>query len=636
MSNNHELGKKTAIFVSGLAILMALFQLYTSGFGRFPALQQRSIHLAFALILTFYLYPVRRKGAFRKGDAVVNFFASIGALLSCGNIAFVIYYVLYERGGAATDMDIVLGFILIILVLDMTRRIMGWALPIITLIFIAYGFLGSYIKLPYISHAGMDLHRFIAYTYLSTEGLFTVPLGVSATFIAIFVIFASFLVNSGVGSFFMDAASAIAGDKTGGPAKVSVVSSAAMGSISGSAVGNVVTTGSVTIPLMKRMGFPAIIAAGIEGTASTGGQIMPPLMGAAAFIIASIVGKPYLIICIAAFIPAALSFLSVYVIVHFEAERYNIKGLPKESLPKLWPVLKKKGHLILPIGVLVGMLVMGYTAMKAGFYSIIAVILISAVQKETRMGVRSILEAMEKGAKAVLPIAAACACSGIVVGILTLTGLGLKISFLLVEIAGGSLPILLILAMLASILLGMGITTTAAYLLVAIIVAPVLVRMGVPDLAAHMFVFYYAVISTITPPVALAAYAAAGVAGTDPFKTSLVGFRIGIAKFVVPFYVIYRPEIMLVFGSPVKAITALIISFFGIWALAGGACGFVFRPLKIYERLIFLACIPFTVPHNLTWNMASVMVIILMTLYFRRTAHKDESSKTRKTNSKGP
>ena len=378
MSKNDALGKKTALFVSGLAVFMALFQLYTSGFGRFPALQQRSIHLAFALILTFYLFPARKKGLSAKWTGVINLFSSIGALLACGNIAFIVYYVLYERAGAATNLDIVMGFILIILVLDMTRRIMGWALPIITLIFIAYGFLGSYIDIPYIRHSGMDLHRFISYTYLSTEGLFTVPLGVSATFIAIFVIFAAFLVNSGVGEFFMDAATAVAGDKTGGPAKVAVVSSAAMGSVSGSAVGNVVTTGSVTIPLMKKMGFPPLLAAGIEGTSSTGGQIMPPLMGAAAFIIASVVGKPYLTICIAAFVPAVLSFLSVYVIVHFEAERYGIRGLPKEELPRLWPVLKKRGHLVLPIVVLVAMLVMGYTAMKAGFYAVISVIIISA------------------------------------------------------------------------------------------------------------------------------------------------------------------------------------------------------------------------------------------------------------------
>jgi len=609
-------GKKTALFVSCLAVVMALFHLYTSGFGRFPALQQRSIHLAFALILTLFIYPFRKKWG-SKISIATNILFSIGALLSCGNITFVIYYVLYERAGAATTVDIFLGLILIILVLDMTRRIMGWALPIITLIFIAYGFLGSYIHLPYISHPGMDISRFISYEYLSTEGLFTVPLGVSATFIAVFVIFAAFLVNSGVGEFFMEAATAIAGDKTGGPAKVAVVSSALMGSISGSAVGNVVTTGSVTIPLMKRMGYPAVLAAGIEGTASTGGQIMPPLMGAAAFIIASTIGKPYLIICIAAFVPALLSFLSVFIMVHFEAERYGIKGLPKEGLPRLLPVVKRRGHLVLPIVVLVAMLVTGATAMKAGFYSIISVILISSIQKDTRIGIKGILLAMENGARAVLPIAAACACSGIVVGVLTLTGLGLKMSYLLVQIAHGILPILLILAMLASILLGMGITTTAAYLLVAIIIAPVLVQMGVSELAAHMFVFYYAVISTITPPVALAAYAAAGIAETDPFKTALVGFRVGIAKFVVPFYIIYTPEIMLLSGNPLKIITSLAMSFIGIWALAGAACGYIFRELKLYERLILLACIPLTIPHNLLWNIlgGGITVIISGSLW---------------------
>jgi TRAP transporter 4TM/12TM fusion protein len=610
MSNKLS-GRKTALFMSGLAILMALFHLYTSGFGRFPALQQRSIHLAFALILTFFIHPFKKMGN-PKASLALNIFFSIGALLSCGNITFVIYYVLYERAGAATSIDIVLGFIMIILVLDMTRRIMGWALPIITLIFIAYGFLGSYIHLPYIGHSGMDISRFISYEYLSTEGLFTIPLGVSATFIAVFVIFAAFLVNSGVGDFFMEAATAIAGDKTGGPAKVAVVSSALMGSVSGSAVANVVTTGSITIPLMKRMGYPAVLAAGIEGTASTGGQIMPPLMGAAAFIIASYIGKPYLIVCIAAFIPAVLSFLSVFIMVHFEAERYDIKGLPKEDLPKLLPVLKKRGYLVLPIVVLVFMLVMGATAMKAGFYSIISVILISSLQKDTRMGIKEILLAMENGAKAILPIAAACACSGIVVGVLTLTGLGLKMSYLLVQIAHGSLPALLLLAMLASILLGMGITTTAAYLLVAIIIAPVLVQMGVSELAAHMFVFYYAVISTITPPVALAAYAAAGIAETDPFKTALVGFRVGIAKFVVPFYIIYTPEIMLLSGKPLRVIFVLLMSFVGIWALAGGACGYIFRELKLHERLILFACIPLTIPYSLFWNTVGGGIIVII------------------------
>jgi TRAP transporter 4TM/12TM fusion protein len=474
----------------------------------------------------------------------------------------------------------------------------------------------------------MDVHRFIAYTYLSTEGLFTIPLGVSASFIAVFVIFASFLVNSGVGDFFMNSAMAIAGDKVGGPAKVAVVSSAIMGSVSGSSVGNVVTTGSVTIPLMKKMGFPPVLAAGIEGTASTGGQIMPPLMGATAFIIASVVGVPYLTVCIAAFLPAVLSFFCVYVIVHFEAVRLGIKGLPKSELPKFWPVFKKKGHLLSPLIVLVAMLVMGFTAMKAGFYSIIAVIIVCSFQKDTRMGYRKILATLESGAKGVIPIAAACACSGIVVGVLTLTGLGLKISYLLVDIANGSLPVLLILAMLVSIFLGMGITTTAAYLLVAIVVAPVLVQMGIPELAAHMFVFYYAVISTITPPVALAAYAAAGIAGTDPLKTAIAGFRVGIAKFVVPFYIIYRPDFILVGADPFKAAMAIAMSLVGIWALAGCSCGFMFRRLRPVERIVLFVCIPLTIPPHLMINSIGTGIVFLISLIAWLNSRKSASVST--------
>lgn len=622
MTETSSLSKKITVFASVVAVGLALFHLYTSGFGRFPALQQRSIHLAFVLVLAFFTYPLC-KTRDRKGSFLLNILLSCAALVACGNITFVIYYVLYERAGMATSLDIVLGCTLIVLVMEMTRRVMGWALPIITLIFIVYGFLGPYIPIPYLMHPGMDISRFISYQYLSTEGLFTVPLGVSATFIAIFVIFAAFLINSGVGDFFMDASSAIAGSKQGGPAKVAVVSSALMGSVSGSAVGNVVTTGSVTIPLMIRTGFPPTLAAGIEGIASTGGQIMPPLMGAAAFIIASYVGKSYLLICVAALIPALLSFFSVFIMVHFEAKRYGMKGQPKESLPNLWKVLKERGHLVLPIVVLVAMLVTGATAMKAGFYAVIAVFIVSSLKKETRMNIPAVFSALETGARSIVPIAAACACSGIVVGVLTLTGLGLKMSSLMVQIAHGNMVILLILAMIASIILGMGITTTAAYLLVAIILAPVLVEMGVDVLAAHMFVFYFAVVSTITPPVALAGYAAAGVAGTDPFKTSLVGFRMGIATFVVPFYIVYTPEIMLLTGKPHLVIWVVIMACLGIWALAGAACGYMFREINIYERVLFLLFIPLTIPQNMLLNVIGGGIILIYSAYLWKKSKKD-------------
>ena len=596
-----------ALIITVIAIAMVVFHLYTAGFVQLAALQQRPVHLAFALVLTFLIYSHTKKGG--RTVTPLDIILILASLACCGNTAFVTYPTLYERFGVAWTSDIILGFILVVLILEMTRRLMGWILPAITLIFIAYGFLGPYIPIPYLSHTGMDISRFIEYQYLSTEGIYTIPLGVSATFVAVFVIFAAFLVGSGVGDFFMDSSKAAAGHMTGGPAKVAVVSSAAMGTISGSAVANVVTTGSVTIPLMKRMGFSPSLAGGVEATASTGGQIMPPLMGAAAFIIASIVGVPYIIVCLACAIPAILYFFSLFLQVHFESTKLGLKGLPREELPRLWPVVKQGAYLMLPLVVLIWLLVSGATAVKAGFYGIVAVVVVSAIRKSTRMGPRKILQAMENGARGILVIASACACSGIIVGILTLTGMGLKLSFLLITISQGILPVLLLLTMAACIVLGMGVTTTAAYILVAILVAPALGQMGVELLPAHIFVFYFAVMSTITPPVCLASYAAAGIAGSDPMRTGFTGWRIGLAGVIVPFFLIYNPQITLLMGDPLGTGWAVVRAIVGVLALAPGVCGYLFRGLKIYHRVILLACIPLLIPPNLLWNIVAVGII---------------------------
>jgi len=607
------MGKKwTIIIISVVAIAMSAFHLYTSGFGRFPALQQRSIHMAFGLILTFLIYPFWKKKKDTSKIYLLDLFLIIAGIASCANIALNVYYHAYERAGQATTMDIWLGAILIILIIEMTRRIMGWTLPIITLVFIAYAFLGPHIPVPFFAHRGMDLSYFISYQYVSTNGIWSTPVAVSATFVAIFVIFASFLTKSGVGNFFMNASQAVAGGMTGGPAKVAVVSSAAMGSISGSAVGNVVTTGSVTIPLMKKMGFPAALAGAIEATASTGGQIMPPVMGAAAFIIASIVGVPYLKVCVACAFPAILYFFSALCQVHFEAKKLSLSGLPRDQLPRLWPVVKKEGHLLLPLVILIYLLITGSTAMKAGFYAVVAVVAVSAIQKSTRMNIDSVFQAMEDGAKAMLVILCACASSGIIIGVLTATGMALKIASLLITVSHGSVIIMLILAMCACVLLGMGVTTTAAYLLVAILISPALVRMGIPILPAHIFVFYFAVVSTITPPVCLAAYAAAGIAESDPFKTGLTAWRVGIAGFVVPFFLIYRPEITLLMGHPWQIVTGLIITAFGVFFLDSAATGYLFGRLKLYERLVLSACVLLLIRPGLIINIASVLIILFI------------------------
>jgi len=597
--SRRDLTGKWATAARIIAISMSLFHLYTAFTRSLPALQQRSIHLLFSLVLTFLIYSPRGRSRDRVSKVDI-LFMGLG-VITCANIAFYVYYTIYDRAGAATGLDIVLGLVMIIVILEMTRRVIGLALPLITVFFIAYGFLGPWIPVPMLSHRGMDLSRFISYEYLTTEGIFTIPLGVSATFITVFIIFAAFLVESGTGRFFMDLSQALAGDKRGGPAKVAVISSGAFGMVSGSAVANVVSTGAVTIPLMKKLGYKPHIAGAIEATASTGGQIMPPLMGAAAFVIASFLGIPYLIVCVAAFVPACLYFLSAYFMVHFEALKADIRGLPKETLPKTGEVLGSGFHLLLPLAVLLGSLIMGYTEMRAGFYSIIAAMISSTVRRATRMNREKILRALEIGAKNALAVASACACSGIVVGILTLTGLGLKFSYLLIQLSKGILPLLLVYTMICSLILGMGITTTAAYIIVAILIAPVLVKMGIPEIAAHLYVFYFAIVSTITPPVALAAYAAAGVAESDPFKVGFTATRIGVAGFVVPFLLIYYPSLTLIVGGPLDIVRAIVTGCISVFLLASGLSGYLMRRNHPAEGIILVASgIALIDPHLLT------------------------------------
>ncbi|MBW2557779.1 MAG: TRAP transporter permease [Deltaproteobacteria bacterium] len=607
------MSKKYALLCTIVAVLMAAFHLYTSGFGRFPALQQRSIHMFFGLALTFLIYSWNR-GENKK----INFIDTlliIAGMASCANVFWGIHYHAYERAGAATTLDIWMCVILIVLIIEMTRRLMGWILPIITMFFIAYAFLGPYLYFDFLTHRGATLNYFVQYLYMSTNGIWTTPVAVSATFVAIFILFATFLANSGVGDFFMNAAQAIAGHKTGGPAKVAVISSAAMGSISGSAVGNVVTTGAFTIPLMKRMGFSPVLAGAIEATASTGGQIMPPIMGASAFIIADMVGISYLKVCVACLVPALFYFYCVLAQVHFESELLGLKGVPKETLPRLWETVKNSGYLLSPIIVLIYLLAVGYTAMKAGFWAVVAVVLISSIKKSTRMNSKVIVKSMVDGAKAMLVVLCACACSGIIIGILTMTGMGLKLPFFLVDMSNGSLPVLLILAMLACIVLGMGVTTVAAYLLVAVMITPALVTMGVDLLVAHIFVFYFAVVSTITPPVCLAAYAAAGIADGDPFKTGITAWRMGLAGFFVPFFLVFRPELTLLTGSYWEMILAIVIVFFAVTAVASALTGYMLQKLNMLERVLLAGAVICLIWPTYIMDILGLVIIIVVSLY---------------------
>ena len=585
--NNKDQPAAIAQIVCVVAIGMALFQIYTAQFGLYSALVQRSVHLAFAIALVFLLYPINQKSnnTFSWPTRLIDWGLAIVGIITLVHI-ILSYKTLAMRGGEATAADLWLGSMLILLVLECTRRLMGPALPIITLIAILYTFFGD--RIPGLwGHFPIDHEQFISYQYLTTEGLFGIPLGVSASFIFVFIMFGAFLVSSGTGEFFIRFANALAGHFRGGPAKVAVVSSGFFGTISGSAVANVVSTGSFTIPLMKKIGYRDVFAGAVESVSSTGGQFMPPVMGAGAFIMADMLGVGYLEVVKAAIIPGVLYFLALFWMIHMEALKLGLRGLKREELPPFWPTIKAGGHLMVPAFLLVGFLIMGYSPMKSGLWAIIAVWVISAMRKATRMGWRCVLTAMQNGATGCLEVALACACAGIVIGCITQTGLGLKFSGLIIQAAGGNLILSLIFVMVASLILGMGLTTSAAYILTVILGGPVLIELGVNPLAAHMFVFYYACLSTVTPPVALASFAGAAIAGSKPFATGFESMRLAAVAYLVPFFFIYSP--VLIWKGSLGAICLAVFSAtIGTIALGSGMIGYLMDRLSWFNRLLLL------------------------------------------------
>ena len=587
-TNESEIRPLTTRIVSLVALCMAVFQIYTAQFGLFSAMVQRPIHLAFASTLVFLLIPITRGYRDKHYPHILRLFdwGLIALCIFCLAYMSLSYKTLPSRGGAATQTDLVLGGIIIILVLECTRRLMGWALPIIAGVALCYTLFGD--RIPGLwGHFPLDLEQLISYQYLTTEGLFGIPLGVSASFIFVFIMFGAFLVSSGTGEFFINFANALAGNFRGGPAKVAVVSSAFFGTISGSAVANVVSTGSFTIPLMKKIGYRPVFAAAVEAVSSTGGQFMPPVMGAGAFIMADMLGVPYLDVCKAAIIPGVLYFFALFWMVHMEALKSGLRGLTREELPQFWPVVKGGGHLMIPAFLLVTFLIMGYSPMKSGLWAIIAVWVVSYMKKSTRMDLKSVLNAMEKGATGCLEVALSCACAGIVIGCVTQTGLGLKFSSLVVSAAGGNLLLTLTFVMAASLVLGMGLTTSAAYILTVILGGPVLVELGIHPLAAHMFVFYYACLSCITPPVALAAFAGAAIANSKPFATGFESMRLAAVAYLVPFFFVYSP-VLIWQGSLGQILLATLSATMGTVALGSGMMGYLRDRLNWGFRILLL------------------------------------------------
>jgi TRAP transporter 4TM/12TM fusion protein len=609
--------KKAAVII---AVLMSLYHLYTAAFGAPEAMLHRSIHLLFTLTLIFLLGISRgeKKGTMNRGLDVILLLLTF---LSIGHI-FLNYDYMIERYPYVeplTSWDLVLGIIITLILLEASRRTIGWALPLTAVAFLLYTMFGQHLP-GLMRHTGFTLETIIDQIYMTTEGIFGIPLGVSATYVILFVIFGAFLEQSGTGQFFMDFATALVGGAKGGPGKISCVSSSLFGTISGSAVANVMVDGWLTIPLMKRTGFKHEFAAAVEATASTGGQIMPPVMGAAAFVIAEFTGIAYIDICKHALIPSLLYYLALFMAIHFEAARTGLLGIPKEDRPKLGWVMITKGHLFIPLAVIVYFMLSGYTPMYACIYATLSVVAIALLRAETRMGLKKILNSLEAGARNMLPVAAACACAGIVVGMINLTGLGLKFTSLILFIAGNRLAPALLFTMCAGIILGMGLPTTAAYIVQAALLIPALIKLGVPLIGAHLFVFYFAIISAITPPVAMAVYAAAGIGGSNIWKTGLAAVKIGATGFIVPFMFVYGPSLLLI-GSLPNILTTIVSASIGVIALSAGLVGWFFKEANYLERGMLAAAAILLIKPGLNTDLIGLALLISVAL-FQKLGHR--------------
>lgn len=514
------------------------------------------------------------------------------------------------------ELDFYMSVIGVILILELTRRVAGVALVLIAGVFILYVFVGPWLP-GVLEHRGYDAKRFFTYLY-TDNGVLGPTVAVSSTYVILFITFSAFLQKSRVGEYFVNFAFALAGRSRGGPAKVSVFASALMGMINGTSVGNVVSTGSLTIPLMRRVGYDARSSGAIEASASTGGQIAPPIMGAGAFIMAEVTGIPYTEIAIAAIIPAALYFLSIYFMVDLQAQRLGVRGMPGSELPEFRKLIKK-AYLFLPIVILIAALFMGYSVIRAGTLALVAAAVVSWLTPHW-MGPREILSAMALSARMVVPLVAVCACAGVVVGVISLTGVGARFSSMMLAMAGGSQFVALLLAMVISIVMGMGLPTTAAYALAASVIAPGLQSIGVPPLVAHFFVFYYAVISSVTPPVALAAFAAAGISGADPFKTSITSFKFCIVAFLLPFMFFYSPAILMHGASWAEVFRVVVTGSIGVYFMAVAVQGWCFGRLNHVQRLIAIVVGVLMLQGNIATDVVGVVMGVALLIIQMKTS----------------
>lgn len=615
--------------IIAISVIFCLFQLYSILSGKITAQIVRATHLAFVMLLAYLLFPMKKDMPKDK----LPWYDIILALMGAGSWSYITinFDSLVRRAGIYTSADIVIGIIGIILVFEACRRIVGLPILIISIVFIVYALFGAYAP-GFLNHRGYSVQRLVSHLFYNTEGIMGTPIGASATFIFLFIFFGALLDKTGIGQFFIDICNAIAGGFDGGPAKVAVLTSAMFGTVSGSSVSNTVGTGSFTIPMMKSLGYRPEFAGAVEASASTGGQLMPPIMGAASFLMAESLGIPYKDVAKAAIIPAILYFTGIFIMVHLEAKKTGLKGLSKESLPKIGNLLMKKGYLIIPLATIIYFFVLGKTAIYAGLMGIIAAGLVAVInsivdiimKRNISFGLQDLIDVFVNAARNIISVAVACAMAGVIIGVITLTGLGLKIGAGLISISGGIPLLLLFLTMISSIILGMGVPTTANYLITSTIAAGAIIGLGYEPLAAHMFVFYFGIIADVTPPVALAAMAGAAIAKSDPLKTGIEATKLSIGAFIIPYMFIFNPDILMINTTVSEVIPILITSLIGMFGISAGLEGYVFRKCKSYERILFFIAGLLSIYPEFYTDIVGITVIVILVIVQIATRNKNK------------
>src|SRR5690625_879581 len=616
---------KWAWVVTFLGVALTIFHIYSGYFGTLPSQKQGAVHLGTGLGLIFLLYPAKK--GWQKYQRTVPWYDVILAF----SAMYVTYHkiiffdsIIQSRISGYSTVDTIISVVAILLLLEATRRTVGIPIVVVASIMIAYALFGKYIPTQILSHPGFSFDRITTNLWFQESGVFGTPIQISAKFIFLFLFFGVMLVHTRIGQFFNDIAFALTGRFTGGTAKTAVIASALQGMVSGSSVGNTVASGSFTIPMMKKSGFKPEFAAGTEASASTGGQIMPPIMGAAAFIMMEYLGVSYGVIMATAVIPAVLYFTGIFIGTHFEAKRLGIFGLPKSQLPSLKEQMLRYGYMLLPLFVIIGTVMIGFTPQRAAIYGILSAYLVSLIRKESRLSLRKTIYVFEQGARVALPVIAAVATAGIIAGVVSMTGLGSKFAASIIALSAGHLFLALFFTMIACLILGMGLPTTANYVVTATIAAPALINgFDLAPISVHMFVFYFGIVADITPPVCLAAYAGAGIARANPFKSGVTAVKLAIAAFIIPYIFVYNPILVMENVTAIPLILAVVTAILGMIAVSSAMIGFYIRDSRAYERLVlFAAGICLIIP-DLTISLVGLALLVVV--WFIQKQRDDDS-----------